>query len=185
MTNYNFNSSYGRQLMDRLVTNPLALSAGKCFMVAPSTHPNYQNLQDIFKEDPDGVPRIYTTLTAALANVTADRGDIIYLAEGYAETIVAAAGGGVAKAGVRIVGLGDGTNRPTFTFTTSTAASFDITAARVYIQNCIFTCGIDAQLAMINITTADVTIDGCEINTNSGTVGTVAGILTAATIVSA
>lgn len=181
MPNMNLNSGYGRLLIERLESHPLAVTGGKIFMVAPTTHPNYQNLQEIFKEDPDGISRMFNTLTAALANVVADRGDLIFLAEGYAETITAAAGGAIAKAGVRIIGLGDGANRPTFTFTTATAASFDITAARVYIYNCIFTCGIDNQTAMVNVNTADVTFDTCEFNTNSGTVGAAVGILTAAT----
>lgn len=181
MSNFNLNSGYGRLLAHRLESSPLAVAGGLLFMVAPTTHPNYDTIKQIFGSDPNGLPRLYNTLTAALANVVADRGDVIYVAEGYTETITAAAGGAVAKAGVRIIGLGDGANRPTFTFTTSTAASFDITAARVYISNCIFTCGIDAQLAMVNVSTADVTFDGCEFNTNSGTVGCVEGILTAAT----
>lgn len=181
MPTYNLNSGYGRLLVERLESHPLAVTGGKIFMVSPTTHPNYDTLQQLFTEDGDGLPRLYTTLAAALANVVADRGDLIFLAEGYSETITAAAGSGVAKAGVRIIGLGDGANRPTFTFTTAVAASFDITAARVYIYNCIFTCGIDAQTAMININTADVTIDNCDVNTNSGTVGAVVGILTAAT----
>lgn len=176
---YNINAGYGRASLDRMITNNP--TGGKVFMVAPTTHPNYQMLQAIFGPDAEGVPRLYSTLATALAAVTADRGDVIYLAEGYAETVVAAAGSGVTVAGVKIIGLGDGANRPTVTFTTSTAASFDVTAARVLIQNVVFTCGIDAQLAMVNVTTADVTFDQCEFNTNSGTVGTVAGILTAAT----
>lgn len=181
MPTYNLNSGYGRLLVERLESHPLAVTGGKIMLVAPTTHPNYDTLQQLFTEDGDGLPRLYTTLAAALANVVADRGDLIFLAEGYAETIVGAAGGGVAKAGVRIIGLGDGANRPTFTFTTAAAASFDITAARVYIYNCIFTNAINSQTAMINVSTADVTFDTCEVNTNSGTTGAVLGILTAAT----
>jgi len=150
-------------------------------MVAPTTHPNYGVLQEIFIQDADGTPRLLNTLAAALALCVADRGDVIYLAEGYAETITAAAGSGINVAGVRVIGLGDGANRPTFTFTTAVAASFDVTAARVAIQNCVFTCGIDNQTAMVNVNSANVKFDGCEFNTNSGTVGAAIGILTAAT----
>lgn len=159
----------------------LSPSAGKAFLVCPSGHPNFQTLQDIFIPDPNGTIRFHQTLAAALTAATAARGDIIYIAEGYTETIVGAAGNGVTKAGIRIIGLGDGINRPTITFTTSTAASFDITAANVTLQNLILVCGIDAQLAMVNVTATDVSFLDCEFRTNSGTVGTVAGILTAAT----
>lgn len=176
---YNINAGYGRAQLDRIITNNP--TGGKVFMVAPTAHPNYAMLQTIFPPDAEGLQRLYSTLALALAAVTADRGDVIYLAEGYTETVVAAAGSGVTVAGVKVIGLGDGANRPTITFTTSTAASFDVTAARVLVQNVVFTCGIDAQIAMINVTTADVTFDTCEFNTNSGTVGAVLGILTAAT----
>lgn len=178
--NFNLNSGYGKLLAARLA-QAAGLTGGNVFMVAPTTHANYDTLQQLFVTGPDGLARLFTTLSAALTAAVADHGDVILLAEGYAETIVAAAGGGVAKAGVRIIGMGDGVNRPTFTFTTSTAASFDITAARVSISNCIFTNGINSQTAMINVSTADVIFDSCEFNTNTGTTGAVLGILTAAT----
>ncbi len=123
----------------------------------------------------------FATLAAAISAATASNGDVIVLMPGYAQTIVGAAGQTVAKAGLTIVGLGTGTARPTFTFTTATAASFDISAANTVISNCIFTCGINSQTAMINVTAADVAFQGCDFNTNSGTAGAVLGILTAAT----
>ena len=121
------------------------------------------------------------TINAAIALCTANNGDIIVVLPGHTETVVAAAGVLVNVAGVKIVGMGVGRSRPTITFTTSTAASFDITSANTTIENLVLVCGIDAQLAMVNITAADVAFDKCELETNSGTVGTVAGILTAAT----
>lgn len=178
MPDYNLNVGYGRLAAQRIGLSP---AGGKAFIVCPSTHPNFQTLQDIFVPDPSSTNRFFTTLAAALTVTTAARGDVIYVAEGYTETIVGAAGNGVTKAGIRIIGLGDGTNRPTITFTTSTAASFDITASNVMIQNIIFTNGIDAQTAMINVTGADVSFDNCDFNTNSATTGAVLGILTAAT----
>lgn len=177
--NYNINSGYGELLAKRITVRNAA--GGKIFIVAPSTHPNYGSIQQVFIPDVDGTIRLYNTITAAMASVVANRGDIIYVLEGYTETITGAAGLAIATAGVTITGVGLGGLRPVITFTTSTAASCDITAANVVIQNIVFTCGIDAQLAMINITAADVTLDNCELNTNSGTVGAVAGILTAAT----
>src|ERR1035437_2818311 len=121
------------------------------------------------------------TLAAAVSAATANNGDVIVLQPGHAQTIIGAAGATITKAGLTIVGLGNGTNAPTFTFTTSTAASFDITAANTTISGCIFTCGIDAQSAMINVTGADVSILNNTFNQNSATVGAVVAILTAAT----
>lgn len=121
------------------------------------------------------------TLAGGLAIATANKGDVIFLLPGHAETITAAAGSGVTVAGVTIIGTGNGAKRPTFTFTTAVGASFDVTAANVVIQNVVFTCGIDNQTAMVNVTGADVSFLDCRFDTNSGTVGAALGILTGAT----
>lgn len=121
------------------------------------------------------------TLVQAVTNATASNGDVIVLMPGHAETITGAAGSGVTKAGLQVIGLGVGANRPTFTFTTAVGASFDITAANTTINNCRFVCGIDNQTAMMNISAADVSIFNSEFTTNTATVGAAIGILTAAT----
>lgn len=171
-----FGQLIGRPLM---AVNPGA----KVHFVGLSTLSWYGDFINAFGIDADGGNRVFPTLTAALAdaNVVASRGDVIYLLPGYTQTITGAAGVSITKAGLTIIGIGSGTLRPTFTYTTSTAASIDISAANTAIQNCVFTNGIDAQLAMVNVTAVDVSFDNCEFNTNTGTTGTVAGILTAAT----
>lgn len=178
---FNQNAGYGRVMLGVIAESAPGPFAGKVFMVAPSSHPNYQHLQEVFTPDPDGTIRLFTTLAAAETAATASRGDTIFVAEGYTETIVGAAGHALSKAGLTIVGLGSGTLRPKFTFTTSAAASFDISGANTYLKNLVFTNGIDAQTAMINVTSADVTFDGVEVNAQTTTTGAVLGILTAAT----
>lgn len=121
------------------------------------------------------------TLTQGLALCTANNNDTIYVFGTHAETITAAAGVAVAKAGVRIIGLGHGRFRPTFTFTTAVGASFDVTAANVLIQNLVFITGIDNQTAVNNVTGADVQFRNCEWQFSNGTVGAALCILTAAT----
>jgi len=163
---------------------PGAISpAAKYHFVGLSTLTAYGDFLSEFGPDVDGGDRVFSTLTLALAssNVVASRGDVIFILPGYTQTIVGAAGQAISKAGIRIVGLGEGSLRPTFTFTTAIAASFNISAANTTIENCIFTAGFDAITAMINVAGADVAFLGCEFNTNSGSVGAVLGILTAAT----
>lgn len=178
--------AYGRSLDVSNATGvnvPVAPNA-KYFFVGAATLPSYADFQQEFKGiDADGGNRIFPTLMAALndANTVASRGDVIYILPGHTETITAAAGVVINEAGYSIVGLGNGALRPTFTFTTSTAASFDVTAANNFIQNIVFVCGIDAQVAMNNVTAADVTFDTCEWRISNGTVGAILGILTAAT----
>ena len=157
--------------------------AAKFFFVGLSTSAVYGDFLQEFGPDADGGNRVFSTITLALAdsNVVASRGDVIFVLPGYTQTISGAAGQAISKAGVRIIGLGEGSLRPTFTFSTAAAASFDISAANVTIQNCVFTNAIDAQTAMFNITGADVAFLECEFNTNSGTTGAILGILTAAT----
>ena len=157
-------------------------TTGRIFIVRGSSETNANEIRAMYGNGyPDGTAIVYTTLTLALAACVADRGDLIFIAPGHTETIVGAAGIAVSKAGVRILGLGTGADRPTFTFTTSTAASFDVTGAGVILQNLVFVCGIDAQGAMNNVTGADVSFQGCEWDISNGTVGAVLGILTAAT----
>lgn len=125
--------------------------------------------------------KAFATLQAAINASTANKAEVIILLPGHAETLTTASAITVNKAGLRIVSAGIGSRRATFTFTTAVAASLNITASNVNIENCIFTCGIDAQTAMINVTGSDVTFLGNDFNTNSGTVGAILGILTAAT----
>lgn len=165
------------------VNVPVAPNA-KYHFVGAATLPSYSDFLQEFKgQDADGGNRVFPSLVAALAdaNVVASRGDVLYVLPGHTETITGAAGILVSKAGLTIVGLGNGALRPTFTFTTAVGASFDITGANTLIQNCIFVTGVDNQTAVNNVTAADVTFDNCEWQFSNGTVGAAVCVLTAAT----
>lgn len=104
----------------------------------------------------------FSTLAYALTRVTANNDDVIYLMQGHAENIGAAAAVLCATAGVSIVGLGNGRARPTFTWT-ATAGTWSVTAANVAISNCVFVgTGIDAVVTMFTITGDDCTMADCE-----------------------
>ncbi len=81
------------------------------------------------------------TLAQAMALAVAN--DVIVLLAGHAETVSAAGGITVAKNGLQIVGLGVGATQPTFTFATSTAATFLVTGANVSITGIRGTTSID------------------------------------------
>lgn len=122
------------------------------------------------------------TLIQAQTLATAANADIVYVGQGHAESIVAAAGMTFSKSGVSYVGLGNGRNRPIITFSTSTAAQMIVSGANILFQNIVFDfTGIDAIVAAISVTGTDVTFDNCEFICNSATAGVVKGILTAAT----
>lgn len=118
------------------------------------------------------------TIDAAINLATASNGDIIIVMEGHAESITGAAGIALDVAGLTIVGLGRGRNRPVITFTTAAAASFDITAANNWVENLSLVCGIDSQTAMMNIQAAGVTIKNCEFQGADACAQAAVGILT-------
>lgn len=122
------------------------------------------------------------TLIQAQTLCTASNNDTVYVAPGHAESIVGAAGMTFSKAGVTYHGLGLGRLRPTITFSTSTAAQMIVSGANITFKNFVFDfTGIDAIVAAISVTGADVAFEDCDFLTNSGAAGVVLGILTAAT----
>ncbi len=103
------------------------------------------------------------TIDAAIGKCTANKGDVILVAPGHAENLIAAAAIDADVAGITIIGLGAGSNRPTLTFKTSTAADIDIDAANITFQNLYFDLtGIDGIVAAIDVNAADFTIKDCE-----------------------
>lgn len=102
------------------------------------------------------------TLNLAVAKCRANKADLIILMPGHTENVIAAAGTNINVAGVRVIGIGNGSNRPTFNMTTVVGASFEITAANVYLENVLFTGGLDNLTYMVNVTAADVTLRNIE-----------------------
>jgi hypothetical protein len=92
------------------------------------------------------------TIDEAIDLCTASKGDVIYVAQGHAETIINATGLLLDKAGVTIIGIGTGSLRPKITFTTAAAATVSITAA-----NCTFS-GFDIYSNYTGGVTAAITI---------------------------
>ena len=81
---------------------------------------------------------------------------------GHTETVTAAAGLALDVAGITIIGLGNGSNRPTVNFTTAVGADMDVDAANITISNFLFTGGIDALTGIIDVNAADFSMINCE-----------------------
>ena len=158
--------------------------AAKVHFVGPSSANWYGEFVGAYGPDVDGGNRAFATLTAAIAdsNVVASRGDFLIVLPGYTQTMTAAGTVTVSKAGLTILGVGEGNLRPTISYSTSTAASFDVTAANVAIDNLIFTMtGIDALTAGINVSAAGVTFRNCRIvNASASAQATLCLLTTAA-----
>jgi len=113
----------------------------------------------------------FATIAYALTQCTANRGDIIIVRPGHAETIPDAATLAFNVAGVAIIGLGSGSLRPTLTFTTATTANIPVTAANVSIQNFLFVANF-ANIASFMTATGtstptDFNVERCEFKDTS------------------
>lgn len=106
--------------------------------------------------------RPFSTIDYAVGRCTANNGDIIVCKAGHTETVIAAAGLDLDVAGICIVGLGTGSDRPTVNFTTAVGADMDVDAANVSIFNVLFTGGIDALTGPIDVNAADFAMINCE-----------------------
>lgn len=105
--------------------------------------------------------RACATIDYAIGLCTANKGDVIVVMPGHAETISAAGGITADVAGISIIGLGRGSLRPTLSFS-ATASTFAISAANVLVRNIRVTPTIDEVVKMFHITAAYVTLDGIE-----------------------
>lgn len=108
------------------------------------------------------VDRPFATIGYAVGQCTDSRGDKIWVLEGHVETVTAAGGLDLNKIGISIIGIGQGSHRPTINFTTATSADMDVDADDIRLENLLFTGGVDALLAPIDINAADCTIVNCE-----------------------
>lgn len=99
--------------------------------------------------------RPLASITKALTFCTASRGDIIVLKPKHAETITAAGGIDVNIAGVAVVGIGVGAQRPTITYTTANTATMLVSAADVVLDNMLFRANFLSIAAAIDTSKTD------------------------------
>lgn len=106
------------------------------------------------------------TIAQALALCTANQNDQIFCLPGHAETISAAAGVSMATAGVSLIGIGWGSNRPTLTFS-ATASTFAVSAANVLVRGFRFVSAIDSLVNMLDLNESYFTCEDCDFVTSS------------------
>src|SRR3990167_220777 len=100
----------------------------------------------------------FATLDFAIGRTVANRGDTIFVMPNHAETVAAAAGIAVDVAGISIIGLGVGENRPRFTFSAA-GSTIAISADDVKFLNCIGLPSVDSVTNAFNVTGNDVQMD--------------------------
>ena len=106
--------------------------------------------------------RPFKTIDYAVGKCTASNGDVIMVFPGHTETVTAAAGLDLDVAGISLIGLGNGSDRPTIDFTTAVGADMDVDAANITMANFLFTGGVDALAGPIDVNAADFSLLGCE-----------------------
>lgn len=108
----------------------------------------------------------YTSLATAATYTVSD--DLVLVAPGHSETVATAGAITLADAGMTVIGLGNGTRRPTITVS-AVASSVIISAASVTLANILFLSTAAATI-VIDVNAADVTLQSLEFRRTSGTV---------------
>jgi hypothetical protein len=86
---------------------------------------------------------------------------------GYTETVTAS-DLALDVAGVAIIGLGTGGNKPVFTFS-ATGSLITPTAANISVYNCRFVASVANVVSGISVTGEDFSIDSCEFMSDEAT----------------
>lgn len=102
----------------------------------------------------------FATLDYAIGQCTASNGDVIYVMPGHTESITTAAGIAADVAGISIIGLGNGNNRPVITIaSTDNAGTMTVSASNVKISNLVLVCNDDGLTNALVVTGDNCDID--------------------------
>ena len=105
------------------------------------------------------------TLAQAISKATASNGDLIIVMPGHAETVTTSRA--INKAGITIMGLGNGDLRPTFTLT-GQVPLFSVSAANVSVHNIKFysaTASTSYAMNLLRVAASNFTLSDCEFRT--------------------
>lgn len=158
---------------------------GKTLLVKNTTAADMATIRDTFgyKTDPiDGSTLIFSDVDSAINAVGAtsrtNLSDKILISAGYTETVATASDITSDIAGLSIIGLGEGADRPTFTFS-ATASTWVMSGASSVLKNVIFKPSVDSVVSPLVVSGADCTVD-LEVQDASSTVECVRAVLTTA-----
>lgn len=119
------------------------------------------------QDPPEIANRLVTSLAAALPYARANKGDAIVVLPGHTENVSVGTALSTLVAGTRIVGVGVGTNRPTFTFN-AVASRWNIAVANCLFTNLLLNFAGGAAVGIgIDVTAAHARFSGCEFITSA------------------
>jgi len=113
----------------------------------------------------------FATIDYAVGRCTADQGDLIVVAAGHTESVIAASGLDLDVAGITIIFMGEGDNKATIDFGTAVTASMEVASDDITLVSPRFTASIDALTGPIALGAANFKIingeyyDGTSIDT--------------------
>lgn len=142
------------------MSDDLWATTGKVFYVGSTAAPGGVTGNDSAGGYGESPLQPFATLDYAIGQCTASRGDTIVVLPGHAETVTAAVT--VDVAGIRIIGLGEGRNRPAIT-ASGVIDCMTITADNCRVHNLRFPGVAASVTAQINVNAADVVISRCVI----------------------
>lgn len=158
-------TAYGRTLPGPMFDMGAGIRTPYGYVLPPGgnvvAYVNSNGQQDL--DNPDIVSKLVTTLDAGLSRCRSGRGDIVMVMPDHAENISSADQMSSLVAGTRIVGMGHGTLRPTFTWTVA-AASFLFDVADVSLENCILYLAASGNGGVTVAAPITVSAAGCAIN---------------------
>ena len=117
------------------------------------------------------------TMDSAYNAAVANNGDVLLVSEGHAETLADATSLVMDKAGIKIIGLGRGADRPTLTMSAA-GSNVPISGAGNVLKNILMTpSGVTDVTAGITVSAADVLLEDVELRESGATSQFVDGIL--------
>ena len=104
----------------------------------------------------------FATLDYAIGACTANNGDYILIKQNHAETITGVGGITADIAGITIIGLGNGAQRPRFLMDGAATVTFAVTGADTTIRNCVFAAGHADVATCFDLDAVGFTLLECE-----------------------
>ena len=152
-------SLVSEKIASQLVISDMGVSTGKRFYVDSGSGSGSDGGGT--GRNPDS-PKLTLVEPFTDAIVTANNGDRIFCMPGHAENLALDSTVDMDIAGVRIVGVGEGAARPTFTCT-AIAGDFKLAAASSVIENLLFLNDVNNSTGLLEVSAADCKILDCEI----------------------
>ena len=156
----------------------IARVSGRIFWVKATSAGDYTTFVAEHPAYADGIPAVYTTIDAAINASTANEGDVVLVTAGHTETLATASAITADVAGVTIIGLGEGADVPTLTFS-ATDSTVVVSGASVVIKNIMVYPSIDSVVSPFVVSGADCELD-IIVKDKSDTIEFVRAVLTTA-----